>query len=168
MQDTFKIGLILKPQGIRGELKVQSLSGDINRFKNLKEVLIDDEVYRIRNTKVIGDTVFVALFGVDDRNTAETFRGKFLRVKREDAIELKENEYFIADLIGAKVSDENGVIGKITDITGAKTDVFTVLCNDGKVLRFPFLRDLLVKVDVVKGEMTVKSKRLSEVGVYED
>ena len=168
MQDTFKIGLILKPQGIRGELKVQSLSSDINRFNNLKEVIIDDNIYRIRKTKIAMDTVFVALDGVNDRNTAETFRGKFLCVKREDAIALKENEYFIADLIGANVSDENGKVGKITEITSAKTDIFTVLCDNGKVLRFPFLKDLLVDVDVEKGEVKVKSKRLSEVGVYED
>ena len=38
MQSSFKIGLIVKPQGIRGELKVQPLTSDINRFKNLNEV----------------------------------------------------------------------------------------------------------------------------------
>ena len=168
MQEIFKIGVVLKPQGVRGELKVQSLSGDINRFKNLKEVIIDDATYRILKTKIVSDTVFVALDGVFDRNAAERFRGKFLCVKRENAIELKDGEYFIADLIGATLSDENGRIGRITEIVNAKTDIFTVLCDDGKVLRFPFLKDLLISVDVNRGEVVVRKKRLSEVGVYED
>ena len=168
MQEIFKIGVVLKPQGVRGELKVQSLSGDINRFKNLKEVIIDDATYRILKTKIVSDTVFVALDGVFDRNAAEGFRGKFLCVKRENAIELKNGEYFIADLLGATVWDENGRIGRVTDITNAKTDIFTVLSDSGKVLRFPFLKDLLYSVDAKKGEIKVKGKRLSEVGVYED
>ena len=168
MQDTFKIGLVLKPQGIKGELKVQSLSGDVNRFKNLKEVLIDDKTYRISRTSVSGNTAFVLLSGVNDRNAAETFRGKFLCVKREDAIELKKDEYFIADLIGLKLCTEDGTVGKITDVTNAKTDVITVLTEDGRVLRFPFLKDLLIKVDLGGEIMLVKKKRLAEVSVYED
>ena len=63
---------------------------------------------------------------------------------------------------------QNGRIGRITEIVNAKTDIFTVLCDDGKVLRFPFLKDLLYSVDAENGEIKVKGKRLSEVGVYED
>ena len=169
MNEIFKIGLIVKPQGIKGELKVQPLTDDINRFKNLKEVLIDDKNYRVGSAKIGGNIVFLSIFGINDRNTAETFRGKFLCVKRENAVPLEEGRYFIADIIGCKViTDENVLIGEITDVFSSRTDVLTVKCVNGRIMRFPFLKDLVVKVDVESKQFVVLTKRLSEVSCYED
>ena len=169
MNEIFKIGLIVKPQGIKGELKVQPLTDDINRFKNLKEVLIDDKNYRVGSAKIGGNTVFLSIFGINDRNTAETFRGKFLCVKRENAVPLEEGRYFIADIIGCKViTDEKVLIGEITDVFSSRTDVLTVKCVNGRIMRFPFLKDLVVKVDIENKEFVVLTKRLSEVSCYED
>ncbi len=169
MEETLKIGLILKPQGIKGQLKVQPLTDDINRYKNLKEIIIDQKVHRVVSTIISGPTVFLQLFGVSDRNTAETFRGKFLHVKREDAVALEEGRYFIADIIGCDViSSERGVIGRIIDVFSSRTDVITVKCSDGRVMRFPFLKDLVEKVDVIGKQFVVNDKRLSEVSCYEN
>lgn len=169
MEETLKIGLILKPQGIKGQLKVQPLTDDINRYKNLKEIIIDQKVHRVVSTIISGPTVFLQLFGVSDRNTAETFRGKFLHVKREDAVALEEGRYFIADIIGCDViSKENGVIGRIIDVFSSRTDVITVKCSDGRIMRFPFLKDLVQKVDVIGKQFIVNDKRLNEVSCYEN
>ena len=169
MQETLKIGLILKPQGIKGQLKVQPLTDDINRFKNLKEIIIDQKVHKVISTIISGPTVFLELFGVSDRNVAETFRGKFLHVKREDAVALEEGRYFVADIIGSKViSKEKGVIGEIIDIFSSRTDVITVKCTDGRIMRFPFLKDLVERVDVEAQEFVVFDKRLGEVSCYEN
>lgn len=169
MLDFFKIGVVAKPQGVRGELRIEPLTDDISRFSRLKEVFIDGTVYKILSAKPAGRQAIVALSGVTDRNAAELFRGKFLCVKREDAVELKENEYFIADVIGCRLVTENGrELGVVTDVTSAKTDVFTARTADGKVLRFPFLKDALCSVDVVAGVITVKEKRFSEIALYED
>ena len=169
MQETLKIGLVLKPQGIKGQLKVQPLTDDINRYKNLKEIIIDQKVHKVTGTIISGQTVFIDLFGVNDRDTAETFRGKFLHVKREDAIALEEGRYFVVDLIGCDViTKQQGVIGKIIDIFSSRTDVITVKCLDGRILRFPFLKDLVEKVDIEKKQFIVLDKRLSEVSCYEN
>ena len=168
MNDIFKIGVIVKPQGIRGDVKVQPLTDDINRFKNLKEVLIDGQKHHVSNVSIGGGMVFMELSGITDRNTAELFRGKFLCVKREDAIPLEEGRYFIADILGCKVITENKTIGEIIDITSSRTDVVTVKCENGKIMRFPFLKDLVTNVDIVNKIFAVKEKRLSEVSCYED
>ena len=169
MEQTLKIGLIVKPQGIKGELKVQPLTDDINRFNNLKEVIIDDKTYRVEKSIIGGNTVFITLFGISDRNVAETFRGKFLSVTRENALPLKEGRYFIVDIVGCKVvTDEGIVVGEVTDVTSARTDIFTLKTADGKVCRFPFLKELIVKVDVENKNIVLKGKRLNEVTVYED
>ncbi|MBE7083233.1 MAG: 16S rRNA processing protein RimM [Clostridiales bacterium] len=168
MIDTLKIGLIVKPQGIRGELKVQPLTDDINRFKNLKEVIIEDNTYRVSNTVIAGNMVLVSLDSVIDRNTAETFRGKFLRVTRENAIPLQEGRYFITDIIGCALMVEEQKIGEIIDVFSARTDIFTVKCLDGKIMRFPFLKDAIINIDVQSKKIVANKKRLSEISCYED
>ena len=169
MQDTLKIGLIVKPQGIRGEVKVQPLTDDINRFKNLKEVLIDGKVHRVLSSVIGGNSVLLALSEIPDRNVAETYRGKFLCVTRENALPLEEGRYFIVDIIGCELyTDDGEKVGEITDVFSARTDIFTVKCVDGRVMRFPYLNDTVKKVDVVNKVITADKKRLAEVSCYED
>ncbi|MBR2448868.1 MAG: 16S rRNA processing protein RimM [Clostridia bacterium] len=169
MQDTLKIGLIVKPQGIKGEVKIQPLTDDINRFKNLKEVLIDGKIHRVLSSVIGGNTVFLSLSEIPDRNVAETYRGKFLCVTRENALPLEEGRYFIVDIIGCELyTDDGEKVGEITDVFSARTDIFTVKCVDGRVMRFPFLNDTVKKVDVVNKKITVNKKRLAEVSCYED
>ncbi len=168
MQEFFKIGLIVKPQGIRGELKVMPLTDDANRFYNLKQVTIDDVVYKVLSVRLGDGAVFLALSGIADRNSAELMRGKFLVVDRENAVKPATGTYFVADIIGCTVVTETGkTVGEVTDVTEAKTDIFT-LKRGAKVLRFPFLKDLVLSVDVEKRLITVKEQRLNEVCVYED
>ena len=169
MEQTLKIGVIVKPQGIKGEVKVQPLTDDITRFKKLKEVLIDGKNYRVENAVIGGGTVFLSLSGIVDRNTAETFRGKFLCVTRDNAVDLPKGRYFITDIIGCKVvTDLDQTIGEIIDVTSARTDIFTVKCADGRIMRFPFLNDAVICVDVLNKTVTVNAKRLGEISCYEN
>ena len=169
MLDKLKVGLIVKPQGIKGEVKIQPLTDDINRFKNLKEVIIDDKNYRVLKAVIGGGTVFLTISGISDRNTAETFRGKFLYVTRENAVPLEEGRYFIADIIGCELLNDKGEkLGQITDVTPNRVDVITVKKTDGKIMRFPFLNDLVIDLDIINQKMTVLAKRLAEVSVDED
>ena len=163
-----KIGVIVKPQGIKGEVKVQPFTDDINRFKKLKEVIIDDKSYRVLNAVIGGGTVFLSLSGIADRDVAETFRGKFLFVTRENAVPLEEGRYFIVDIIGCELKTEKNTVGVITDVTSARTDIFTIKCTDGKIMRFPFLKEMIISVDVENKTVVVKGKRLSEVACYEN
>ena len=168
MEQMLKIGVVVKPQGIKGELKVMPYTDDANRFKKLKQVVIDGTTYKVLGAKIGVDAVFLALDTVTDRNAAELFRGKSLFVPRKDAIVPKENSFFIVDIIGCKIVTETGKeVGVVKDVTSAKTDIFTVDCG-GKIMRFPFLKDLLVKVEIENKLITVVEKRLGEVACYED
>ena len=169
MQDTLKIGIIVKPQGIKGEVKIQPLTDDINRFNQLKKVIIDGTVYPVQRAVIGGRMVILALSNITDRNIAETFRGKFICVERKDAVELPKDNYFIVDIIGCKVvTDNDEEVGTVTDVTNAKTDIFTLSCPNNRVLRFPFLKDLVKSVDIQNKLITVYSKRLQEVSCYEN
>ena len=169
MLENLKIGIIVKAQGIKGQVKVQPLTDDISRFSKLKETIIDGKTYRVLNAVIGGGMVFLTLSGITDRNTAETFRGKFLYVTRENAVPLEEGRYFIADIIGCDlITDQDQKVGKIIDVTPNRTDVITVQKLDGKIMRFPFLKDLVINVDILGQTMTVSAKRLAEVSVDEN
>ena len=169
MEQTLKIGLIVKPQGIKGEVKVQPLTDDINRFKKLKEVIVDGKSYKVLNAIIGGGTVFLSLSGISDRNTAESMRGKFLHVLRENAVALEEGRYFIVDILGCTlVTDDGEKVGEVVDLTSARTDIFTIKCVDGRIMRFPFLNDVVINVDIAKKIITANKKRLGEVSCYED
>lgn len=169
MEETLKIGQIARPHGVKGELRVIPLTDDPSRFKKLKTALIDGENYRVLSVKVASDCVCIAFSGIPDRTTAETFRGKFISVDRKDAVPLEENTFFIADVIGADVVDENGeFLCRVTDVTPSKTDVFTGVTEDGKTVRFPFLKDLLIFADLQQNRITVSRKRYGEITCYED
>ncbi len=168
MLDTLKIGLIVKPQGVKGEVKVQPLTDDITRFKKLKTAIIDGKPFTVERVTLAGNTVFLSFSGITDRDVAESLRGKFICVDRENAVKLPKDNYFIVDIVGCKLYAETQLVGEVVDVFSSRTDVFTVKCEDGKIMRFPFLKDLLISVDVENKRITVKSKRLSEVACYED
>ncbi len=169
MQEYLKVGLIVKPQGVRGEVKVQPLTDSISRFKKLNNVVIDGVPHKVVNVKIADGFCILSFFGIADRNTAELFRGKFIEVERADAEELEEGRYFIADIIGCSVMFDDGkLLGEVVEVTNAKTDIFTVKTVSNKTVRFPFLKDLLVSVDVEKKVIELKRKRYLEVCCYED
>ncbi len=168
MLDTLKIGLIVKPQGVKGEVKVQPLTDDIARFKKLKSVLIDGKAFSVERVTLAGNTVFLALTGIYDRDIAESLRGKYLSVSRENAVKLPKDNYFISDIIGCELYAESELVGVIKDVFSSRTDVFTVECVNGKIMRFPFLKDALIGVDIENRKITVKKGRLGEIACYED
>ena len=169
MERSFKIGLAVKPQGVRGEIKVRPLTDDPERFKLLKEVRIDGEIYKVLNARIGAGEVYISLSGVCDRNAAETFRGKFLTVPRSEAIEPEEGRYFVADLIGAAVVNESGAkIGTVNSITEGKTDVFWLNGERGESLAFPFLKKIIKSVDVENAVITVNETLFNEVVCRED
>ena len=168
MQEIIKIGVVAKPQGIRGELKITPYTDDVSRFNGLKNVIIDDKTYTVTSARACVDYAIISILGVNDRNTAELFRGKFLYVLRADAVKPKDGSYFIVDIIGSMLIAGGKEIGKVVDVTSLKTDVFTVLTTSGKIMRFPFLKDVIENVDVENSIITANEKRLHEVACYED
>ena len=169
--DYITVGEIIKAQGIAGEVKVKPLTESAERFRKLRVLYIDGKPFRILGLRTERDYAFIKLQGVDDRNAAELLRGKFLEIDRVNAVDLDDDEYFIADLIGCAVEDENGdTLGKITDIPqyGGTADVITAVRSNGKEFRFPFLNRIVVRVDVSKKKFIVYRKLLDEVCVYDD
>ncbi len=165
MTDKLIVGEVLKPQGIRGELKIKPFTDDAQVFRAFSRVFVGETEYKVLSVRTGGGAVFLGLKGVADRNAAELLRGQQITVLREDAPVPEEGRYYIADLLGCRlVTQEGEVLGTLTDVRQAATDVYTVEM-DGKEVLFPAAEGVVTAVDVEGGVITVDKKRFYEVAV---
>ena len=161
MEDLLQVGIITSTHGVRGEVKVYPTTDDPRRFRRLKEVVLDTGKEKmnleIEGVKFLKQFVILKFKGLDNINDIEKYRQKSLYVTRKNAVRLQRDEYFIADLIGLKVQDEDGKeLGTVKDVieTGAN-DVYEVEMADGKSLLLPAIKQCILNVDVENGTMQV-------------
>lgn len=161
MEELLRVGIISSTHGVRGEVKVYPTTDDPGRFKKLKKVVLDTGREQldleISGVKFFKNQVILKFQGIDNINDIEKYKGKDLLVHRADAVELGENENYVADLIGLKVvTDDGRVLGTLTEVmeTGAN-DVYTVESEEGNELLLPAIRDCILDVDLDKEVMTV-------------
>ena len=161
MEQLLQVGVISSTHGIRGEVKVFPTTDDPDRFRKLKQVILDtgreQKGLEIEGVKFFKQFVILKFKGIDNINDIEKYKGKSLYVTREHAVKLKKDEYFIADLIGIQVvSDQGEELGTISDVlqTGAN-DVYVVSKDGAKDLLIPAIHACIQNVDVAAGQMEV-------------
>ena len=161
MEDLLKVGVITTTHGVRGEVKVYPTTDEPERFLDLDYVLLDTgrELRRldIKNVRFFKNLAILKFDGIDNINDIEKYKGRDLWIPREEAQELDEDEYYIADLLGMKVLLEDGSeFGTLRDVmeTGAN-DVYIVdSVKHGEVL-LPAIKECILDVDIKTNTMTV-------------
>ena len=161
MEDLLKVGVITTTHGVRGEVKVFPTTDNAERFLELEYVLLDTgrELRRldIKNVRFFKNLVILKFDGSDNINDIEKYKGKDLWIPREEAQELGEDEYYIADLQGLNVVLEDGTgFGTLRDVmeTGAN-DVYIIDSNEHGEVLLPAIKECILDVDLEKNTMTV-------------
>ncbi|MBO5093271.1 MAG: 16S rRNA processing protein RimM [Lachnospiraceae bacterium] len=161
MEQLLKVGVITSTHGIKGEVKVFPTTDDVRRFKKCKELILDTgkekKTLEIESVKFFKQFAILKFKGYDTINEIEYYKGKELYVTRENAVALGQDEYFIADLIGMEVLDEeDNRVGTLTDVieTGAN-DVYCVETGEGGEILIPAIKDCILSVDPGAGRMRV-------------
>ncbi|WP_066647585.1 ribosome maturation factor RimM [Christensenella timonensis] len=175
MTDFFELGRILKPQGIRGEIKMDAYTDDLSRFSYLEQVFFrrEDGSYegvRVHSARVDARYAYLKLEGYDDRNAADALRGAMLYVDREHAAQLPQGAHYIRDLIGLCVQTQDGsVVGKLADILqNGAADVYVVKTEGRGNCMFPSIPGVILEKDLAHGKIVVDEQRLGEVSIYDD
>lgn len=171
------IGKVIKAQGIKGEIKILPITPDPSRYELLKEVtlskkeslnniendvvLADGKMFAINNLKYLSAKKFVVLKleGIETREAAEMLRGYNVFISDEFQLELQEDQFFVHELVGLVVYDENErLIGKVNNVmnTGAN-DVFEITSEDGKEFLVPFIKDADCDVNLIKRTLIINS-----------
>lgn len=154
------VGRIIKPHGVRGEVRVELHTSDPARFKQLAAVHIGDPSAKptaILSARQHQGVALLTFEGVADRDAAELLRDRWLYIPTEDAAPLEEGEYYLYQLEGLTVLDTEGrTLGKLQDVmeTGAN-NVFIVRGPFGDIL-LPDIPDVVTDIDFDNGRMVVQ------------
>jgi 16S rRNA processing protein RimM len=156
-----EVGRIVNTHGVKGEVKVIPLTDNPKRFLNLKWVFIDKnmvlEKYNIEKVKFYKGMVLIKFKGINDMTDAEALKGMFLKVDRENAVRLPDDSFFICDIVGCEVFEEDGSrLGTLKDVlkTGSN-DVYVILRENGKEIYLPALKSVVKSVSISNKKMIV-------------
>jgi 16S rRNA processing protein RimM len=145
-EELVRVGRVGRPHGVGGAFVVEDASEDPERFAVGSELLVGGEQARVEESKRAGGRVVIRL----DRRAE---RGSALEVPRSSLPATEEDEYYVADLIGLEVVEQEGrPLGKVRDVANyAANDVLEL--DSGLLL--PLVEDCVRQVDLDAGRIVV-------------
>lgn len=156
MDQFIVIGKIVNTHGLKGELKVYPLTDNLSRFKKLVYIYIDEKIRRVINCKLQSKRAILKIDGINSIEDANTYKNKYIKVKRKDAIQLENGQYYISDIIGCTVMDTNGVnYGKISEVIHTpNNDVYWI--KEKKELLIPALDKIVLNIDIENSKILIE------------
>lgn len=160
MEDLFRVGVIANTHGIRGEVKVFPTTQDPKRYEALKEVLLDTGKEKlpleVQNVRYFKNLVIVKFKGIDNINDIEKYKGRDLFVTRENAIPLGEDEYYLADIIGAQVYTEDGTLfGVLKDVLETGANLVYVVEHEKREVLLPVIDECVREINPEEKKVVV-------------
>ena len=155
------IGRVLKPWGVRGEVKIEILTEFPERFASLRQVFVGDDakLFSVDHARLLGGgkAALLKFKGIDSPEDADELRDQLVQVALEDAVKLPKGKLYLYQLIGLRVvTTEGDALGEITDVldTGAN-DVYVV--HDGaREILIPAIEDVVKQIDLERREVKIK------------
>ena len=158
---------IARPHGVRGEVRVKMYNSDSELLPTLPAVLVrkaDGAEQNIRLQSVRGADagyVLAKLEGVDDRDAAETLRGAQLCVRRDVFPPLDEGEFYVCDVVGARLYGPDGELGIVEDLASYPTaDVLVGRLSGGTRCEIPLIDDYIEEIDVTARQVRLTAGAL--------
>lgn len=159
---SFTVGEIVSPFGRVGEVKVRLETDFPDRFARLKQVCLrwpsgQAKLVDVERTRLHKNQILLKVRGIESIDDAETLRNTLVQVRKDDAVALSENEFYIHDLIGCEVVTAEGrVLGPLTSVLkNPANDVYVVGQGKAEIL-LPAVRDVVVKVDLANRLIVVR------------
>ncbi len=161
-----EIGVITKPQALKGQFRVKPTGMNLLDMKELRSVIINNKEYDIEKI-VLRDTFAIfKVVGIDDISQVEVLRNRPISISDEDTEELQEDEYYIDDLIGSKVVDDLGVeLGVVSDVSKFGSASVITITNGDKEILFPHARNVIKNVDTDSKIVVVDRKIFEEIAL---
>ena len=157
----YLVGKVLKPRGLKGEVKAEIITSFPEHFKRLKTLSVktDSEwrTYTLSGAKLSSGYVFLKFAEIQSLENAELLRNAELYIEQEQLTDLSEAEYYIHDLVGLQVFDENERrIGELIEVESyPASDVYVVKTPDGKCHMIPAIKEVIKQVDIKSSRMTI-------------
>jgi 16S rRNA processing protein RimM len=147
------VARILRPQGRRGEVRVEPLTDEPARLAELAECWLvpppAGEPRRVETVWFQGAVPVLKLTGADSIGEAETLAGRLVAIPRETARPLPPDRFYGFDLVGCAVRDAAGAeLGTLVDIVrGEHHDLWVVRAGERECL-IPAVSAIVERVDL--------------------
>jgi 16S rRNA processing protein RimM len=163
---------VMRPHGVRGELRLRPFNADSDLLLALDEVLVrfqdgDEHEVTVDAARRANDAILMKLYSVDDRDGADDLRGAVVCGRRADFPPLGPGEFYACDVEGARVVVAPGVeasdapapieLGRVQELrTYPTVDVLVVDAADGgRPWEVPLVDAVVRNVDLVGGVITL-------------
>jgi 16S rRNA processing protein RimM len=157
----YLIGYVLKAQGVRGELKVDPVSSDLERYNHLDTIHIKGEninkTYPVQRVRISDRYVFLKISGIDTRDDAAVLSGAEILIGEDYLLKPSAGEYFIHDLVGCLVySEEGSLLGQLQEVVQlTSNDIWIIKDELKREILIPAIKDVIRQVDVSKKKITI-------------
>lgn len=159
MDKEIVIGKIVAPHGVRGDIRIMPLTDRPEQFLNLSYLLLEDgRQLTVKAARFHKRMVLVSTKEITTMNDAELLRDKKILIRAEDLPPLEEGRFYVADLIGLPVFDEEGKqLGTFKySITTGSNDVYIIEVPGGKDLLIPALKIYVREINLQEKRIVVK------------
>ncbi|HMO53330.1 MAG TPA: ribosome maturation factor RimM [Tepidiformaceae bacterium] len=150
------MGRVLRPHGLRGEVRVMAFSQTARNLQRGRPVFLDGVRRTVERARQDGEQWIVQLAGLSNRNAVETYRGELLEAADSEVLRDDDESYFVHELIGLKVvtveGEELGVVTEVLQPGG--NDVYVVVGDRGEVL-IPAVGEVIDRIDVSAGLIAI-------------
>lgn len=159
--DFIIIGQIVKPHGIRGALKVLSLTDDPQRFKLLKTVHLGEEdqpksSFAVKKVQLQSSQIILSLDGINTRDEAELHRREYVQIPISETVPLPEGAFYFYQLVGLQVVTNAGKpVGVVSDVESYPGQNVLVVRGSEREILIPDVPDIVEQVDVDAGEIVI-------------
>lgn len=161
-ENLVKIGEIVKPHGIRGEVKAYSYSEQPENFKQYKKVVLQlpDEkgtaIYKVIGSRTQGKLAILQLGGITSREAAENIQGSGVWLEKGDLPQLGGDEFYWHQLLNLQVYTVTGrMLGKVAGFFSTKAHDVLVVTGEGREYLIPVKEEILTEIDVRHGKLLI-------------
>ena len=153
-----EIGKIVNTHGLRGDVKVVPWSDYPEIFEEIGFVYLDKNTkLQIKNVKYQKNNVILKLDAINSIEQAEKLKEKVLLVDKDDIEILDEDTYFVADLIGLSVYEDDEKLGVLSDVIPvAGADVYVIKREKGKDILIPAIKENIKEINISEKYIKVK------------
>jgi 16S rRNA processing protein RimM len=157
------VGQVLRPHGLRGELKVLPLTDRTERFEKIRRYHFQantgqqGEWINLVQFRWQGKYLIMKFEGIESYESAEKYRDTFLEIPRNTCAPLEDDQYYVADLIGLHVRTSDGLsVGTLKEVLQETAQDIYVVHAGSKDVLIPAVRQFIKQIDLDRGEMVVE------------
>ena len=151
MKKEIQVGKVLDAHGIRGDIYCIVFSGDASWVGDIKTLRLGSEVFKIKKIKEFKKGFIASLEGFDDRNRAESYKGRAVLVDSELFVSADGETLFLNEILGFTVEDQSlGAIGVIDSFSSNGLQDLLVIRKEQKTYEIPFVKEFVIGMDFTK------------------